>query len=50
MSEPEEGLKSSTDVWELYRTDFAPSDESRNFVLLTTFDCGGIPENTVKVV
>ena len=51
MSENREGgLKSSTDVWELYRADFASSDECRNFVLLPTFDRGSIPGNAVKVV
>ena len=49
MSEKPE-RKEKTDIWELYCANFAPSDESRDFVLLPMFDCGRIPGNTVKVV
>jgi hypothetical protein len=50
LSELEEGRRSSTDIGELYRADFASSDESRHFVFLPAFDCRGIPEDTVEVV
>jgi hypothetical protein len=46
----EERRKSIADIWELYRADFASSDESRYFVFLPTFDRRGIPEDTVEVV